>query len=146
MLKISDAVNLAFHAMMILATEPDAKPLSVAAMARRLSMSENHLAKVMQRLTKVGLVTSKRGPKGGFTIGRPASEIRLMDVYVSIEGPLPDRECLLSEPMCGGVCCLLGGLLGSINEQVRDHLTQTSLAHVCKAMAKGSGAKPGAGA
>lgn len=139
MLRISDAVNLAFHAMMILATERDGQPLSVSAMAERLGMSENHLAKVMQRLTKVGLVTSKRGPKGGFTIGRPAADIHLMDIYVSMEGPLPDRECLLNEPMCDGTCCLLGGLLGAINEQVREHLSRTSLEYVCHAMPDGPG-------
>jgi Rrf2 family iron-sulfur cluster assembly transcriptional regulator len=142
MLKISDAVNLAFHAMMILATDPHARPMSVASMAKRLSVSENHLAKVMQRLHKIGLVTSKRGPKGGFTLGRPAGEIRLIDVYVSIEGPISKRECLLREPICDGSCCLLGGLLGSINDQVRRHLSETTLAQVCAAMIRSENASP----
>jgi len=134
MLKISDAVNLAFHAMMILATDPDGAPMSVGAMAKRLRVSENHLAKVMQRLHKVGLVNSKRGPKGGFTLGQPAGTIRLLDVFESIEGPMVERECLLVEPMCNGSCCLLGGLLSSIHEQVRHHLANTTLSQVCAAM------------
>ena len=143
MLKISDAVNLAFHAMMILANGRDAPPLSVATMAKRLRVSDNHLAKVMQRLHKVGLVTSKRGPKGGFALGRPANTIRLLDVFESIEGPMPDRECLLIEPMCSGACCLLGGLLGSINEQVRSHLENTTLSYVCDAMDATQATAPG---
>lgn len=134
MLRISDAVNLAFHAMMILATESDGKPMSVSSMAKRLHVSDNHLAKVMQRLHKVGLVTSKRGPKGGFTVGRAPATIRLLEVYESIEGPISDRKCLLTEPLCDGACCLLGGLLGQINEQVRNHLATTSLSHVCGAL------------
>jgi Rrf2 family protein len=134
MLKISDAVNLAFHAMMILATDPDARPMSVSWMAQRLRASDNHLAKVMQRLHKVGLVTSKRGPKGGFTIGRPPATVSLLEVYESIEGPISKRECLLSEPLCDGTCCLLGGLLGTINGQVRTHLANTTLAQACATM------------
>jgi len=134
MLRISDAVNLAFHAMMILANDLEGNPMSVASMAKRLGVSENHLAKVMQRLHKVGLVTSKRGPKGGFTLGRASSSIHLLEVYEAIEGPISERKCLLSEPLCNGVCCLLGGLLGTINDQVRDHLSDTTLAHVCSAM------------
>jgi Rrf2 family protein len=133
-LKISDAVNLALHAMMTLATGAAGPPLSVSVMAGKLGLSENHLAKVMQRLHKVGLVNSKRGPKGGFTLGRPPGSIRLLDVYEAIEGPLEDRDCLLAEPICDGTCCLLGGLLGSINEQVREHLANTTLAHVCGAI------------
>jgi Rrf2 family protein len=130
MLKISDAVNLGFHAMMILATEPDARPLTVASMARRLGLSENHLAKVMQRLQKEQLVSSKRGPRGGFTLGRPAGEIRLLEIYEAIDGPLPVSGCLLETSVCDGSCCLLGGLLGSISTQVRDHLSNTTLAQV----------------
>ncbi|MBW2276734.1 MAG: Rrf2 family transcriptional regulator [Deltaproteobacteria bacterium] len=140
MLKISDAVNLAFHAMIILATNQDASPMSVAWMAKRLRVSDNHLAKVMQRLHKIGLVNSKRGPKGGFTLGRPAETIRLLDVFESIEGPISERECLLTEPMCNGACCLLGGLLGSINNQVRTHLESTTLSHVCAVMDQTPGA------
>jgi Rrf2 family protein len=136
-LRISDAVNLALHAMMTLAARSEGAPMSVAVMAGQLGLSENHLAKVMQRLHKVGLVTSKRGPKGGFALGRPAGEIRLLDVYEAIEGPLEERECLLAEPLCDGNCCLLGGLLSSINEQVREHLTRTTLAHVCSALGDG---------
>jgi Rrf2 family protein len=120
--------------MMTLAVGEEGAPLSVSAMAEQLGVSENHLAKVMQRLHKVGLVTSKRGPKGGFTLGRPAGSIRLLDVYEGIDGPLQDRDCLLNEPLCEGTCCLLGGLLGSINEQVREQLSNTTLAHVCGAV------------
>jgi Rrf2 family protein len=142
MLRISDAVNLAFHAMMILATDPDGTPMSVASMAARLRVSDNHLAKVMQRLQKVGLVHSKRGPKGGFTLGRPAASIRLLYVFETIEGPISKRECLLAEPMCDGNCCLLGGLLGSINEQVREHLANTTFAQVCVAMNRSTDVAP----
>jgi Rrf2 family protein len=131
-LRISDAVNLAFHAMMLLAANRDGRELSVQELSRRLDVSDNHLSKVMQRLAKAGIVKSKRGPKGGFYLARAPEEIRLIDVYEPIEGALPEETCLLSRPLCDGECCLLGALLHSIQRQIREHLTQTTLDDVSK--------------
>ena len=130
MLKISDAVNLAFHAMLFLAADNKNGQLSVQEIAGRMGVSDNHLSKVMQRLAKAGLVGSKRGPKGGFFLSKAPGEIRLIDIYETIEGKLMHQSCLLSKPICDGRCCLLGDLLGSLQDRVRDHLTTTTLEDV----------------
>ena len=130
MLKISDAANLALHAMSVLAATKGPGQASVTRLAERLGVSEHHLAKVMQRLSKVGLVRSRRGPKGGFSLGRPADEILLMEVFEAIEGPIPERTCLLGRKVCKGDHCLLGDLIHSVNEQVREHLTRTRLSEM----------------
>jgi Rrf2 family protein len=130
-LKISDAANLALHAMLILAGQPAGDQLSVAEMARRLRVSDNHLAKVMQRLAKVGLVKSRRGPGGGFALKKAPGRIRMLDVYTAIEGPLPGARCLLNEPVCDGSCCLLGNLLGELHDRLLAHLENTTLDMMC---------------
>lgn len=130
MFKLSDAANLAFHAMMVLASDPDANQQSVTQLADYLGVSDNHLAKVMQRLSKVGLVVSRRGPKGGFSLGRPAKEITLKEIYEVMEGPLIERACMLDRPVCDGTRCLLGNLVSTIHHQISSHLTNTSLADV----------------
>ncbi len=127
MLRISDAANLAMHAMSVLAASNGNGQSSVTKLAQRLGVSEHHLAKVMQRLSKVGLVKSRRGPKGGFSLGKPADEIVLMDVFEAIEGPVPERTCLLDKKVCDGKHCLLGDLVQSVNAQVREHLAETRL-------------------
>lgn len=131
MLKVSDAVNLAFHASALLAGAEG--PRSVGDLARRMEMSENHLSKVMQRLGRAGLVKSRRGPSGGFELARPAQDIRLLDIYEAIEGPYVEQGCLLAKPVCDGSCCLLGGLLQSVHAQLRSHLESTRLADMCPA-------------
>ncbi len=124
-LKISDAANLGLHAAALIAASE--KPLSVAAIAETLQCSPAHLSKVLQDLGKRGLVQAKRGPSGGYTLGRPAGEVRLLDVYEAIEGPLPTATCLLAKPICGGKC-LLGGLTAEVNERVRQALAGATLA------------------
>lgn len=134
MLKVSDAVNLAFHAMLFLAVDGGRSQLSVQDLARRMGVSDNHLSKVMQRLSKAGFVGSKRGPKGGFFIRKAAAEIRLIDIYETIEGPLSRETCLLDKPVCGGSCCLLGNMLGSLRQQIHDQLSNTTLEDVKAAL------------
>jgi len=102
--------------------------------AKALNVSENHLSKVLQRLGRVGLVKSVRGPKGGFILGKAANDISLLDVYESIEGPFVMSNCLLGIPICDGNKCILGGLLKTLNTEVRDYLAGTKLSEFADVM------------
>jgi len=124
-LKISDAASLALHAMVLLAAHPQ-KTMSTRDIAQVLKVSEAHLAKVLQRLGRAGLVGSQRGPKGGFSLGRDSRQISLLEVYEAVEGPLETKSCLLAKPVCGGKC-ILGGLLHKVGSEVADYFTQTRL-------------------
>ena len=63
-LRISDAASLGIHACALIA-ENGKKKINVSVMADQLKASKAHLAKVMQRLVKSGIVSSTRGPLGG---------------------------------------------------------------------------------
>ncbi|HPO08283.1 MAG TPA: Rrf2 family transcriptional regulator, partial [bacterium] len=89
-----------------------------------------HLSKVLQRLGKVGLVTSIRGPKGGFVLSRGGDEIALLEVYEAIDGPLASSSCLFHTPICDGQNCILGDLLSPVNQMVRNHLAKTKLSEL----------------
>lgn len=125
LLKISEAASLALHTMGLLASRPG-EQVSTRELAARLKVSEAHLAKVMQRLGRAGLVRSQRGPKGGFALQRNPEDITLLEVYEATEGPLQERRCLLGNPMCSGNC-ILGGLLERVGDEVRDYFSQTRL-------------------
>lgn len=127
LLRISEAASLALHTMAYLVRYQD-RLVSTHEIASELRASENHLSKVCQRLVKAGLVEAVRGPKGGLRIGRPAGEIRLLDVYEAVEGPMRPAACLLEHPACYGEACVLGGLVALVNQQVLDYFTNTTLA------------------
>lgn len=125
-LKISEAAVLALHSMAYLATNPG-KLSSTKEIATNLQISEAHLSKVLQRLSKAGLVKSVRGPKGGFVLSRAGDEISLLEVYESIDGQLVPSKCLFGDPFYNADECILGGLLGAIDEQVREYMSKTKL-------------------
>ena len=126
-LKISEAASLGLHAMMILARDPEAM-VSAGELSRSLHASEATLAKVLQRLGKVGLVKSTRGPRGGFLLGKPPREINFLEIYEAIEGPLPPAGCLLPQPVCPGGKCIFGNLVKNLHDQLAKHLAKTTLA------------------
>ncbi len=126
MLKISDAASLALHAAVYLASNPDSR-ISNKQIASKLRVSKAHLSKVLQRLTKVGLVKSMRGPKGGFMLGKPSDKIALLNVYEAIEGPFVSKHCILETTICNENNCIFGDLLKSVEKQVYDYLSGTIL-------------------
>jgi Rrf2 family protein len=130
LVRISEAASLALHTMALLARE-DHRRLATQEIAERLGASSHHLAKVMQRLIKAGLVESVRGPRGGFQLRKPAAEIKVLDIYEAIEGCLMEDGCLLGKEVCDAKReCVLGDLVRKVNEVLRERLQATTLAEL----------------
>ena len=129
LVRASEAVALALHATAIIAGADGAR-LTAAAIAERLAASEAHLAKVLQRLAKAGLVRGTRGPHGGFMLTKPAARITLRQVYEAIEGPLGVRSCMIDSPVCGKTECQLGDLFERLSEEASGTLGKMTLADV----------------
>jgi Rrf2 family protein len=128
-LRISDAAALAFHAMAFLA-EHSNDLTTTGNIASTLKVSEAHLSKVLQRLTKDGLVRSIRGPGGGFTLAKQRDKITLLEVFESIEGPLELSDCLFGNSECVGENCMFGELINSVNHQLKRTLGSRKLSDI----------------
>ena len=125
---ISDAVSLAMHSMAVIASREGRS--SAHDISIRLGVSEFHLAKVLQRLAKNGLVKSSRGPQGGFTLGRKSDAVTLLEVYEAIEGPLKDNACLMRKKTCGKKTCILGDTISSMWSIFRKQLVSTKISDI----------------
>ena len=125
-LRISEAASLALHTVTCLSSS-SGKPIAAKDVAERLGVSEAHLSKVLQRLSKAGIVRSTRGPHGGFRLARNANDVTLLDVFEAIEGPMGRETCLLKRRVCLDGC-MLGNLMEDVTEQVRGRLAGTRLA------------------
>ena len=136
LLRMSEAASLALHSMAMLAAA-QGRLLTRKDISEALNISEAHLTKVLQRLARVGLVSSERGPAGGFSLAMPPDRIRLIDVYEAIEGPLPREHCLLGKQRtCRPEDCVLGTLLQTVNTEGRKFLSSTTLADVAETAGK----------
>lgn len=108
-LNISDGAVISLHAAALLARSPGLRPAQD--IAAQLGVSYNHLAKVLQQLTRAGLLTPARGPKGGFALSAAGAGARVRDFVSAIDGPPKLAPCLMKASICRGNCCLLGDFL-----------------------------------
>lgn len=126
-LHVSEAASLAIHGALLLAS-PEQRRWTVKDLADAVGASEAHFYKVIQRLSREGLVRSTRGPGGGVELARPAETISFLTVYEAVEGPLESGGCLLGRPLCPVPGCCFGGLLERVTAEVGAFLAHTSLA------------------
>jgi Rrf2 family protein len=127
MLKISEAASLGLHAMRFLAERINEGPLSTDAIALKLGVSSAHLSKVLQRLTKHGMVKAARGPGGGVSLAMNPEDVSMLQVYEAIDGPMSVGSCIMGREHCEHAACILGDLLNEVNETVRNKLGETKL-------------------
>lgn len=128
-LKMSEAAAIGIHAMVLIGGS-DGGPISTKIISCEFDVSENHCSKVMQRLTKTGLVNAIRGPKGGFILKRPASEISVLEIYEAIDGPLENVHCFFNKTGCSPCCLLFGSFMEEANALVKKHFGPATLQSV----------------
>jgi Rrf2 family protein len=126
-LRISEAASLAIHALVLVAERETNEPVNASKIAQWLSASEAHLAKIFQWLAKGGLVTSQRGPKGGFKLAKDPAQISLLDIIVAIDGPFPTSTCLLGRSPCRPACRLIGTLMEQIHAEVLEGFSKITI-------------------
>jgi Rrf2 family protein len=86
--KLSNKGRYAIGALFDIAFYNAGKATQVKDIAERQGIPPRFLEQIFQELKRVGIVASKRGPQGGYTLSRPADEIRLGDVVRALEGPI----------------------------------------------------------
>lgn len=137
LLKISDAVSIGLHALVVMAGEPRGV-FSAVWLARNLGVSRNHLVKVLQRLARAGLVRTVRGPRGGYVLAEAPARITLRRVLEALEGRLEPAGCLLHRPICGGHC-LLGPVFQAVNQQLVSFFSTANIAALSARLPGGRG-------
>ncbi len=61
---------------------------------------DDYLAKIMRNLVVAELVRSTRGPRGGYRLARPPSDVSILDVIEAVDGPIAINECLERDGNC----------------------------------------------
>jgi len=91
--KLSAESKYAMRAMFDIAYHSTGQPAKAEEIARRESIPEKFLEQILRKLKGAGLLSSRRGPKGGYALAKPAEEITVGTIIGSLEGP------------CGHDCC-----------------------------------------
>jgi Rrf2 family protein len=85
-MKIGEGVEWALHCCVLLAVLPPQRTLPAARLAEFHGVPPAYLAKHLQALSRADIVESVPGPKGGYRLARPATDISTLDVVEAVEG------------------------------------------------------------
>ena len=85
--KLSNKGRYGVRALFDIAFHNDGRATQIREIAERELIPARFLEQIFQDLKKAGLIASKRGPRGGYQLARPAAEITVGDVIRALEGP-----------------------------------------------------------
>ncbi len=89
------------RAGILLASKNSNSFVTIKQLSNELDISFYFLTKVLQQMTKAGLLESYKGPNGGVKLARESTLISFMDVVEAIDGKALLEDCALSLPGCG---------------------------------------------
>ena len=99
-MQLTRAADYAVRVMMHMAGLPPGTRTSRADLANAAGCPEQFLSKVLQDLTRAGLVTSHRGNTGGFELPPGHYAATVLEVVEAVEGPIRLILCLASKQTC----------------------------------------------
>ncbi len=102
----SQTAEYALRASIALA-QNEGSPLPAAQIAASTKVPQDYLAKVLQALTRAGIVVTRRGTGGGYALARPAQEISILDVLNAVDPLKRITTCPLGLPAHGTRLCRL---------------------------------------
>lgn len=124
-INFSDAASIGLHSMILIAKSDT--PLNAIQLSEKLGNSKHHIGKVLQRLVKDGLLTSHRGPTGGFSSSVNPNEVSLYDVYKSIEGKSKVKLCDDDKHICPVDKCIRKNLVKRLTDEFVDFMESQKL-------------------
>src|SRR5262249_19704280 len=101
LMQVSRRVDYALRAAIHLARQaPENRAASVAEISASEAVPKKFLEKILQDLIHAGLVVSRRGAHGGYTLARAASHISFKEVLEAVEGPITLNVCVGDRSLC----------------------------------------------
>lgn len=135
---ISRTSQYAIQSLIYIATQNSDEPILSREVAERLQVPAAYLAKIMQMLSKGGLVTSFRGRLGGFCLRESPDKIDLMRVLMVTEGAEFTQDCVLGLKVCSEeTACPMHQRWKPIKEEIITMLQKQTLATLSEAVQSG---------
>ncbi len=148
MLRLNRMTDYAVVALGRLSRTPGAVR-TAAQVAEGAAIPAPTVAKLLRRMAGAGLVTSHRGANGGYSLDRPAREVRVAEIVEALDGPIALTACVEgAEDSCGAEArCPMRGNWDRVNDAIRAALAEVSLADLLDpaGMFPPPGARGGAG-
>ena len=126
-MRLTTKGRYAVTAMLDLAIHGDASPVSLANISSRQDISLSYLEQLFAKLRRNELVSSVRGPGGGYRLSRPVQQIFVAEIVDAVNESVDATGCGGSTDCQQGEICLTHHLWCDLSDQIHDFLSSISL-------------------
>lgn len=131
-MKLTSKGRYAVTAMLDVALHSRNGPVSLADISERQEISLSYLEQLFARLRKEQLVSSVRGPGGGYKLGRAASDIAIGEVIRAVDESVDATRCQGQADCQGGERCLTHTLWQDLSDRISQFLNGISIGELMK--------------
>ncbi|WP_083398939.1 Fe-S cluster assembly transcriptional regulator IscR [Oceanisphaera psychrotolerans] len=126
-MRLTSKGRYAVTAMLDVALHGDTGPVSLADISERQGISLSYLEQLFARLRKQGLVSSVRGPGGGYLLGMKATAISVGAVIAAVDESVDATKCQGKGDCHSGNQCLTHSLWCALSDRISNFLDGISL-------------------
>ncbi|TQV85708.1 Fe-S cluster assembly transcriptional regulator IscR [Exilibacterium tricleocarpae] len=127
-MRLTTKGRYAVTAMLDLALHSDKGPVSLAGISKRQEISLSYLEQLFAKLRQHKLVTSVRGPGGGYKLSRDAGELYVAEIVDAVNESIDATSCGGKSTCQHGEVCLTHYLWEDLSNQIHEFLSGISLA------------------
>ena len=129
-MRLTTKGRFAVTAMVDLSMRHTRGPVTLSAISERQHISLSYLEQLFGKLRRAKLVTSVRGPGGGYCLARPTSGISVAEIITAVDEPIDATQCGGKENCLDDRRCVTHDLWATLNEKMNEYLSSVSLADV----------------
>ncbi len=96
-MRISRSMGYALLAVGHIARHTDKKAILSQDISKKYNIPLEYLLKILQQLVRANVLCSKRGPRGGFSLTKPANKITVLQIIEAVDGPLASHFSLAEQ-------------------------------------------------
>jgi len=128
MLRLGKKADYGLMALRHLASQSPGAACSAREIASAYGMPTELVAKILQRLAKIGLLVSQHGTNGGYALAKGPSEINAFEVIRALDGPLFITSCVTDRSECAQMTrCTVREPLRKVNDAIVKALSEVTV-------------------
>ena len=127
-MRLTTKGRYAVTAMLDLSINASKGPVTLSDISKRQNISLSYLEQLFSKLRKQELVSSVRGPGGGYLLGRKDADIDVAEIIDAVNESLDTTKCQGKGDCQGGEMCLTHHLWEDLSSQIHKFLSDISLA------------------
>ena len=131
-MRLTTKGRYAVTAMLDLSLNYGVRPITLADISDRQGISLSYLEQLFSNLRRQGLVSSSRGPGGGYRLSRSADEVTVLDIISAVDEKVDTTRCEGKGNCSNGEQCLSHEIWHSMSEQIKMYLGGITLGQVVK--------------